>query len=625
MADVITLDLELIDKVGGPAKRAADALRRVEEQQKRTQAALKREQDRTAQTQEKIAQGWAKIGQTIDKAKAKEAAAVAKASAAAEKAAAKQIAMTERVAMRSSVAQMRATQRAMREDERAAKQKERDVRRMGLLQQQAQKMNEKFDKEKKGHGGFLASFRHALPFRSVGDYAKGAFWGHLAAEGVEKVVEGFVEGAHKAVELVYEGIKEAFKAGAGYEQLKLNYRLLLGKEGGKEALEDIERFSGKTRYDDDEVAMMMRPLFNAGFRGTGARSAFAAATDLNAAGLGETQDFVDQITKIKLKGGVQAKQLVGMGVDVKTFSKSLAAALHTDAKTAMENAKEGKADPQLLLNLIYEGIEKRQGGKLGTGSEAMAATFGARMHKLSMLPEDFLKHVSDSPEWNKVSDKIGAILHELDPTGPKGKRIVDALIKTFDRLAGYIQRVITPENIEKFTDGVEKAFEYATKLPEIFKEIVDDAKLVALVWAGMKLAGGKGGGGGGAAPIAAATKGAELVANALGVGAGVVGIAASTALLAQPDKQAESMDEENDRLVKQGKRRAVDHWWGTTYEDVEPGKGGGAPSVKVGDVHVTVNASGADPSKEVGEKVGAEIQRNAQRAMEQATQERGGR
>lgn len=470
----ITLDLELVNKVSQPAKSAVSALRGVSDAARKASQTSSAMADRALAKQitnaEKVKAQQARVQAAMQKAEASTAKAAERATAKRAADAERSAKQVEKAQMRSIINEMRANQRAMRESDKASAKKERDLRRMTLLHDRANRMNEEFDKKRKG--GFWASFSERLPFRSIGDYAKGEFWGKLAADGVEKIVSGFVEGAKMAAEIVYEGISRAFEAGSKREQLALNYRFLLGsKEKGDEALADIDRFSGKTRYDDDEIAEMMRPLFNAGFRGTGARSAFAAASDLNAAGLGETQDFLEQITRIKLRGGVQERQLAGMGVSVPDFAKAIAKALHTDTKTAMTRAQAGTVDPQLLLNTIYEGIEKRQGGQLGTATEAMGQTMGARWHKLGQLPDDYLKTISQSPAWKGLSDRLGGILDDLNPNGPKGQKIITALLNAFDRLATLIQRALTPENIERFVNGLEGAAKAAGMIADAFATI----------------------------------------------------------------------------------------------------------------------------------------------------------
>src|SRR6185295_18982541 len=111
MADVISLDLELTDKVSKPARAAAQALRQVEAAQERAQLSVTR-----AQTA--FANAWDKVGS------------------------------------------------------RAARDQERATRRMGLLQLQAQKINDGLNKKK----GFLGGFKDAMHVPAL---TKAAFWGEL--------------------------------------------------------------------------------------------------------------------------------------------------------------------------------------------------------------------------------------------------------------------------------------------------------------------------------------------------------------------------------------------------------------------------------------------------------------
>ena len=125
MAEKLSLELELLDKVGGPAKKAAAALRGVEDQAKKAQKAL----DFSGE-----------LGKT------------------------------------------RAQLDKLKFDPKGY---------ADLLKAQAH-LREEREKLKKSmtadHGGFLASFKHALPFRSIGDYAKGAFWGHLVEVGLQHLL-----------------------------------------------------------------------------------------------------------------------------------------------------------------------------------------------------------------------------------------------------------------------------------------------------------------------------------------------------------------------------------------------------------------------------------------------------
>lgn len=338
-------------------------------------------------------------------------------------------------------------------------------------------------RKKLGKESFFGAFKEKMSFgRQVG----AAFLGDLLAEGL-------IEGAKKSVEIIFEGVKKAFEAGAASENLRLGAKLTLGKGAG-EFNEDVGRFSKVTGLDDDAIKGMLLPVRRAGFDQKGARSAFAIAADL-AAGNGKGGDqgaisgVLDTLTDIKLKGGVGEKRLVSMGVNAPDFYKALAKKLKTSAATAKDRAEGGKVDPQLLINTIGEAVEKQQGGKLGTGAIAYGKTFEARFKKLTNLPEEYLKAVSESPAWTALSDRMGKALEALDPDGPRGQKIVGALVKAFEKLVGYVDKIFTPENIDKFADGAAKAAEMLGNIPQYLNQIVTVSEVLASIWAGSKIVG----------------------------------------------------------------------------------------------------------------------------------------
>jgi hypothetical protein len=501
------------------------------------------------------------------------------------------------------------------------------TRRMALVQMQANKMNEAKDKSKSFLGGLTAK----LPFRSVADYASGAFIGEMAAGAAMGIIGAFKDGAVAAVSFLASGLKMAFVEGGKAENLRLSYKLLLGDKGGKAALDDISGFAGKTKYDDDKIAEMMRPLFNAGLKGTGAKSAFAASGDLEAAGLGSAQDFIDQFAKIQLKGGVTEKLLVGMGVNIKDFKTALAVQTGTlDKEAAFKKAEQGKSDPQAIMNAIYKVIEKRQGGKIGTGTELASKTMSARLEKFGDLPSQYLKKVSESPAWGKLSDKLGDTLAGLDPDSPRGKKIVSRLMQVFSDLATWMDRTLTPENIDKFANGAASALDALGKIPGILESVYRISRDVALVWTGVKfmsginafrMALGAAAGSGGAVATVEAAGTAAVAGSAAGAGGGLAGTVAALggkaivgtaagALLLDGEKQGTDFDAQNEAMVKAGTRRETKHWYGSTYEDVP----GAKPNVtiNVGDVHMT-SAPGDDP-KQNAKTFFAELDKHVQRA-----------
>jgi len=473
--------------------------------------------------------------------------------------------------------------------------------------------------KKMGREGFTDAFKDKLSF---GRMTGAAFLGDLLAESL-------IEGAKSAVELIGEGIKKAFEAGAKSEVLRVGEKLSLrGEAGGFR--EDVGRFSKLTGFDDDNIRGMLLKTRRAGFNQQGARTAFAAAADVAAGegqggNAGRVQELLDAFTHIKLKGGVQERLLPNLGVDVKQFYASLAGELklgkgQAGIDAAKKRAEEGKVDPQLLLNTIYRGIESKQGGKLGTGAIAYSKTFESRAAKLANLPEEYLKAVSESPAWDKLSEKMGQTLSALDPDSPRGKKIVSALINDFDKLTTAFDKFLTPENVDKFADDVTHALEMISKIPDYMDKIVTASEVIGTIWAGSKIIGGF-------------TSLVELlpgIATAAGSASAAIGalaapLLATAAAVGSVAFAYERISKTADELYTSGK--------GATFLDdlkfAVSGKSAVA-SDQVNDnspawkknkavqIHAPVNVVIHGADGDTGKKVGEDIHRNASNALERA-------
>ncbi len=430
MAERLSLELELLDKVGGPAKKAAEALRGVENQAKKAQKALD------------FSSELARTRAQLDKIKLDP----------------------------KGFHDLSKAQKALREE------------------------REKMKKSLDGHGGFLSSLKSGLKEHLGleglgGKLAKASFWGHLGASAVVGIGEGFLEGAHKAVEILYDGIKEAFSAIGHEQERRAGYELTLGKERGTEAREAIEKFAPKTAFSASQNQDMMLPLFRAGLSGKAATTAYASALDLAAgrgkgADSGAVQEAVETFARIQQKGGVTAKQLSGIGLgetNVPAFFKDLGKTLHVSAEAAQKMAaKPGAIDPQILLNAVTDAINKQQGGEAGTGAEKAGKGLLGQWNKLKSLPEEFFNKLADSPALPKISKTIEGILEKLDPNGPVGAKIFAALEDAFNKIAGFIAETFTPENIDKF-------LVFLSQVPGYLKTAYDYGKLFAEIFVGGKI------------------------------------------------------------------------------------------------------------------------------------------
>lgn len=300
-------------------------------------------------------------------------------------------------------------------------------------------------RKKLGKESFTDAFKEKMGF---GKMVTASFFGDLLAEGM-------IEAIKKPIEMFAEGIKEAFKAGAEQEKLNLSYRLMFGKEG-KEKLEDQERFAKNTRFTGSEIGKIMMPLYNSGMGDKAARQAFSTAADLEARTGRPIQEFVEMLAKINLKGGITEKMLMSLGFKSQDFYKALAKSEHITAEEAKKRAESGKIDPQALINQLTRTVNAAQGGAAGTGGKMLSQTMGARWDKLMKLPEEYFEKISESPEWTKLSDRLGDLLGRLSPDSPDGKKIIASLMNAFEKLAKVVEDALKPESIEGFIAGIQK-------------------------------------------------------------------------------------------------------------------------------------------------------------------------
>ena len=410
----LAFQLELVDKVTANARKAADSVRRVEEQSKKTQKALDFSKD---------------------------------------------------------VQRIQDQLNRLKVDPKGFQQMER-------FRKELKRQKDELKAQLSPQGGFFSSFTKALPFRTIGQYTQAAAIGGLIAEGVMKAGGFLVDAAHKVVDVITDGFKQAVEAGSKQEVLRLGEKLTLGK-GAKGFASDVERFAGRTGFDDDVIRSMLLPLRRAGFGEKAARSAFAGAADI-AAGLGKggdqavVNDALETFTKIKLKGGIAEKQLVGMGVSPKEVYQDIAKQLGISVKEAEKKVGSGEIDdPQRIINAILSGIERRQGGELGTGSIEYSKTFEAKWRKITELPENYLKKIVDSPAWGKLTEAATKFLDAMDPDGPLGQRIFASLEETFSKIVGWIEAISTDEGINKLGASLETVVDTAKGLVIAFTWVVE--------------------------------------------------------------------------------------------------------------------------------------------------------
>ncbi len=412
--ETLAFTLELIDKVSGNAHKAAESVRKVQAQSKKAQKAI----DFSAEIKRTQSQ--------LDKLKVDP----------------------------KGFQQMLKLQKAVREE------------------------REKLKNAMTPRAGFWSSFTEKLPFRTVAQYTQAAFTGGLMAEGVMKAAGFLIDAGKQLVSIITDGFKSAINESSKQQVLKLGERISLGAGGGKDFAEDIGRFSGITGFDDDVIRGMLLPLRRAGFDQQASRSAFAGAADI-AAGLGKGGDegtvagILETFQHIKLKGGIAEKQLVGLGVSPKAIYEDIAKQLKISTEAADKKVSEGKIDdPQRIINAILSGVEKQQGGMLGTGAIAYSNTFEAKWRKITELPSNFFKKLENTSAWTRLTEAADRFLQKLDPDGESGARIFKRLEDMFGKLVGWIEKMTSEEGLDQLVAAFETALDVVKGIVSFFDTLI---------------------------------------------------------------------------------------------------------------------------------------------------------
>lgn len=538
MAESIAFDLKLIDSVSGTAKRAANALRTVENSAKKAQQALNFGSD-NKRAEFNLKKLGADPGGYVKLVKA---------------------------------------------------QKELKEQRNKLLEDAGIKKPE----------SFFAGITSRFSFAKI---ASAAAVGELMAEGAMKVGESLLEAARGVVETISDGVKDAFSAAGKEQTLRIGERNTLGVEGARGFREDAEKFAKLTPFNDSEIRQMMLPMRRAGLSQAASRQAFATATDIGGGDKDAVGGVLEQFKRIYTKQGIGKRQLVellgNVGTTIPDFYKELGKRMHISAKAAEKKAESGGLDPQLLMNMITEAQNKKQGGIAGTGGQRFADSFEVRWKKIKDLPDEFYKKFVDSPSFARANEALGQFLEQLSPDSPAGQRIMASLDRMFDRIGGLLSN--PEELVDGLVDGIENAI-------GLFEQLLPDIKDM------------------GYALAAAADEMAKLVTGArvfFAIQHGDVAEAAritKEATQAKIERMAGRMKEQNERNERrsQGQVAFMGALPGNPFGVYQPPSGKTGGKVVHMQNHVTQHFHGV-PDEETAKKAGDETTRHTVRALDRAS------
>ena len=448
-------ELRLVDNISASANRAAKAISDISRNADKARSALS----------DNLGKQFEKVGFAAARAAAKQQKAFAdsweKIGLAAQKAQEK----AQRAAEKAHAASAKGRLHGVEAEIAKIKKDPASYRRLFEAQKELRELQGKLGKE-----SFGDAFKQKLGF---GKLFSAAFLGDLAAEGVLKVGESIVEGAVKAVEIFTDGIKDAFKGAAHEETSRISENNILGKSGAKEFREDVEGFAKNSPFDPGEIRKLLLPIRRAGISQAAARQMLATASDIGGGDAGAVGGILETMRGIYTRKGVSKRQIVGLlgnvGGTVPDFYKSLGKNMHVSSKEAERRAASGQVDPQMIMNMITEAQNKRQGGIAGTGGLAYAKSLEVEWKKLNALPEEYFKKLVDTPGYAKAVAAIGKLLEGLDPESPTGQRIMASVEHMFDKITGFIGD--PAQMADNLSNLIESAVGFGEDLISTFKNL----------------------------------------------------------------------------------------------------------------------------------------------------------
>lgn len=251
---------------------------------------------------------------------------------------------------------------------------------------------------------------------------KEVFKGELAFKAVEKGAEL----AYEAIKEVGKVIVEAFGLAAQAERTSKVFGNLLGKEGGAETLEDLEKFAELSEFTDDALEGMGNELLRAGLRGADFRNALGMALDVAAEAPNKVegaQQAIASLSKIAMTGKVDNGSLRGLRMDPHEVERQLSQDLGLAPDVIKKKLEEGTLEGAKAMDSIFTVMERKTGKQLGGLGAEMADTFGARLEKVKDIPEGIFKSMKDSPGFKDMNDALGDILKNFGEGSPFGKAI----------------------------------------------------------------------------------------------------------------------------------------------------------------------------------------------------------
>jgi hypothetical protein len=252
------------------------------------------------------------------------------------------------------------------------------------------------------------------------------------------------EGLKRIGEGLFELGKEAFEAAGEAERTRKSFEFLMGVEPADELLGFMDRLAKHTEFTDGALKGFAGSLVRAGFAGEDLERALGATIDLAALApdkMAGAAEALQLLSKVKLKGGVSERELIGAGLSPEKLFKRLAGDLGIGVKAVEERLQQGKVDTGVLIEALYSEIAKKTGKPLGGAGVAQSFTFLARLEKAKDIIPNLFEELEKSEGLKGVTSGLGRLVEALDPDSPAGKKIVGGLEQMLDRFGKFTNEI----------------------------------------------------------------------------------------------------------------------------------------------------------------------------------------
>lgn len=312
--------------------------------------------------------------------------------------------------------------------------------------------------------------KHGKGTKEAGEHTEG--WRHQLFEWVE-VAHRAYEVAERLADKVLELGKRMLEAAGHSERTAMSFKLLLGDEGGEEVLAYLTKIQRHTQFTKAQLESLTVPLVAQGYKVPQLQQLLPAALDVGAM-FGGSQEAVagalDVFTRIKATSRLESRELTRLGLAADDVLKPLAKQLGTDTKGVKERMEAGKIKPEQLLDVIYQAIQAKTGGALGTGALQAGSTMDALINKAKGLPEQIFGTLDTSPAFAQVKGFLTNVLQLMDPEGPYAGRIASAAESLFSVLFGGTAGLSGEAGAEKMARALEGALDWIGKIPGVVRE-----------------------------------------------------------------------------------------------------------------------------------------------------------